>query len=229
MERIFGVIKKINSVVLLLVLVGIVTTVVWVWRSATDWERRGEIPVAAGGARSEKILLQIGEIENIKGANVQMLTLTSRPVERGFVSKGYDDEIRNVIFLSGKEMTVRWMFPTHRNLVLRTVQLKLGDDAKTADKAPAKALYIEYITQDTNKDGRLSMADAGHIALLKPDGTGFVEVLGKVTRILSYDMTDDEQLSIVYQADKSIRHARFSIETFKKVHEQAVLDLPEQL
>lgn len=230
MDRIFGVIKEINSVALLLLLLGLVSLVVVFWPSDSDWERRGAIPAATGdAANKERVLLQVGNVENIKGAKVQMMALTARPEGTSFSSGKYAGETRNVLFLSGKEKEVRWLFPTHRNVVIRTVQLNQGGESTETDKLPTKALYIEFIPHDTDKNGHLGYSDDAHIALAKPDGSGFVEVLGKVSRVLSYDVTEDEQLSIVYQVGKSIRHARYSLESFKKEHEQLVLEIPSQL
>ena len=228
MERLFVIIKRINSVLLLLVLLGAGISIVWMSWSSSQWQHRGAIEVPAGESTSiTPVLLRFESIENIAGANTQMMLLSAQNKSGKFSSGGYGSETRNVLFLTGNEKTARWLFPKQSNLILVTAQLR--EESKDSKDSPAQALYFEYVTEDTNGDGKLSAQDHSNVALSKPDGLGFVEVLHGVSRVLSYEMLGNQQLSVVYQTGKVVRHAKFSTLSLVKEIDQDIVNVPDVL
>jgi len=145
-----------------------------------------------------------------------------------FSSDGYNSEARNVLFLSGSQKTAHWLFPTHKNLILLTAQLQEGINGYDY-KHPTKALFFEYVTEDTNGDGKLSHQDHIIVAITKPDGSGMTDVLQGVDKVLSYNMLDEKTLSIVYETGKFMRHARVSTVSLAKESDQEIIKLPETL
>ncbi len=229
MERIFIIIGRINSVLLLLILLGAGISIALMSWSSSQWQRRGAIEVPAGESASEaQVLLRFERIENITGANTQMMLLSAQAKSEKFSSgSGYGSETRNVLFLIGNEKTARWLFPKQNNLILVTAQLR--EKSKNPKDNPTKALYFEYVQGDTNGDGKLSAQDHSSVALSKPDGLGFVEVLHGVSRVLSYEMIDSQYLSVVYQTGKTVRHARLSVLSLAKETDQEVVNVPDEL
>ena len=75
---------------------------------------------------------------------------------------------------------------------------------------PAKALYFEYVTDDTNGDGKLTSADKSSVSLARPDGSGVTEVLHGVDRVLSYDLNADNSVSVLYQTASTLHNAKFA-------------------
>ena len=174
MERIFVIIGRINSVLLLVVLFGAGVAIVWAswpsspfrqnndmkWRlfppcgvaspcriphtatglrlawqknpsvsfdtvlaertTSSQWQRRGAIEVAGGDTLTQTpVFLHLEAIQNITGANAQMMLLSAREKSGKFSSgSGYSSETRNVLFLTGTEKSARWLFPKQNNVVL---------------------------------------------------------------------------------------------------------------
>ena len=229
MERLFIIIGRINSILLLLVLLGASLSIAWVTFSDKQWQRRGAIEVPAGkSASKEQVLLSFERIEIITGASTQMMQLSAKSESAKFSSGGgYRSETRNVLFLTGHEKIARWLFPKQNNLIFVAAQLR--EESKNSRENPTQALYFEYVKNDSNGDGKLSIQDLSSIALTKPDGTGFVEVLNGVSRVLSYEMLGSQYLVVVYQTGKVVRYAKFSVLTFTKESDQEIVSVPDEL
>ncbi len=231
MERIFVIIGRINSVLLLVALLGASALIFigWMSWSGSPWQRRGAIEVpAAQDEKASPVFLQFGRVKNIPGANTQMMELTTEDKSGKFSSGGYANEIRNVLFLTGNEKKARWLFPTHSNLILAAAQLREDSGDSRIRERPISALYFEYVTSDTNGDKKLSPQDLSKVALAKPDGTDFVEVLDGVARVLSYEMLDSHRLTVIYQKGKSVHHARFSVITMTKELDHEIVSVPDR-
>nr|WP_315495434.1 hypothetical protein [uncultured Rhodoferax sp.] len=228
MDRLFIIIGRINNVLLLLVLIGAAGSVVWMTAESNQWKRRGAVEVAdAESGANKSVLLNFEKIENITGSNTQLMRLTAQEKSAKFSSGGYGGETRNVVFLTGTEKAARWLFKEHKNLVLVTAQL--SSESRSSKEEPTRALYFEYVSNDTNQDGALSSADHSNIGLTRPDGTAFVEVLNGLSRVLSYEMLDEQNLSVIYQKGKAVRHAKFSVANLKLVTDQEIVNVPSTL
>lgn len=230
MERLFTLIKRINSALLLLGLLGLGAFIAWNIWSSNHWQSSRSVPIPATQAGEAKpVLLEFGQIRNICGTDTQMLELSTRGDSGKFSSGGYGSETRNVLFLSGKDKTPRWLFPVQSNLILTAEQLRHETESCGSKQAPASALFFEYISNDSNGDGKLSREDRSRIALAKPDGTGLTEVLDGVSRVLSREMLDSQHLTLIYQKDRTIHHARFSLPTLSKELDQEIVTVPEEI
>lgn len=220
MDRLFTIITRTNSVLLLLVLIGAGVSLVSMSWPRDGSKRRGAIEVSEQGERSP-VILQLERIEKIRGAGTQMLLLSER-TRPGKLSSGseYAPKTRNALFLSGPEKKARWLFPKQSNVILTTAQLQDADEPKTK---PTRALYFEYVAADTDGDGKLTDQDHSTVALAKPDGTGIVEVLSSVSRVISYDLPSEKQLSVVYQIGPVVRHALITIPSFAKESDQEIV------
>lgn len=225
MERLFVIIGKINSLLLLVVLIGVGISVAWLTMANNRWERRGAVEVPEAESSSNKsVLLSFDRFEHISGTNAQMIQLTTSTKSTKFSSGGGGSETRNVVFLTGHKKTARWLFKDNKNLILTVSQLHKDSDES---KAPAtEGLYFEYVTEDTNGDGVLSSEDHSNVALTKPDGTGFSEILHDVSRVFSREVPEQQYLSLVYQKGTTVRHARFSLSSFKLEVDQEIVSLP---
>ena len=228
MERLFVIIGRINSILFLVILLGIGVSIALMMSENNRWQRRGAVEVTDGKSGSKKpMLVSFEKIENITGANVQMLQLTTKEKSEKFSSGGYGTETRNILFLAGTENAARWLFKDHKNLILVAAQLR--EESIYSKKEPTQALYFEYVAEDTDSDGKLSSTDRSNIGLSKPDGTGFLEVLHDVSRVFSYEMLDHQYLSVVYQKGTAVRHAKFSVASMKLEADQEIINVPDRL
>lgn len=228
MERLFIIIGRINNVLLLLVLIGAAGSIVWMTAESNKWTRRSavEVPEAESGA-NKSILLNFENVENIDGANAQWMRLTAQDNSTAFSSGGHGEETRNVVFLTGSEKAARWLFKEHKNLIVVTAQL--SSESYDSKDSHTRALYFEYVSTDTNRDGALSSDDHSNVGLTRPDGTAFVEILTDLDRVLSYGMLDEQNLSVVYQRDRTVRHAKFSVANLQLVTDQEIVIVPSTL
>ncbi|MDB5802120.1 MAG: hypothetical protein JWL63_3059 [Rhodocyclales bacterium] len=228
MERLFVIVGRINNVLLLLVLLSAAGSIVWMTAESHQFQHRGAVEVSDVEAGHKKsVLLNFEKVENIAGANAQLMRLTAQEKSAKFSSGGYGGETRNVLFLTGSEKSARWLFKEHKNLVLVTAQL--SEESLSTKENVTRALYFEYVSEDTNHDDILSAADHSNVGLTKPDGTAFMEVLHDVSRILSYEMLDQQHLSVVYQKGPTVRHAKFSVVTLKLETDQEIVNVPSTL
>ncbi|WP_395400562.1 hypothetical protein ACHMW6_24090 [Pseudoduganella sp. UC29_106] len=231
MDRLFTVIGRINSVLLLVVLLGAGISVGWMMVASNRWERRGavEVPEAASSSK-QSVMLTFSQLESITGANAQMLRLTTHEKSQGFSSGSSGSEIRNVLFLTGTAKTARWLFKDHKNIILNVSQLhREPTDRNERVEQPTKALYFEYVTDDTNGDGKLSSEDHSNVALTTQDGTGFTEVLHNADRIFSFEVLDQMHLSVVYQKGATVRHAKYLLTSLKLEVDQEIITVPKKI
>jgi hypothetical protein len=228
MERLFIIIKRINSVLFLLVLLGAAGLIAFLTLKSSRWQPRGAVEVAASESGTNKpILLNFERVESITGTDTQMMRLSAQRKSGKFSSGGYGSETRNVLFLNGSEKVARWLFKDHKNLILASNQLH--EKSAESKEISTKALYFEYVSEDTNKDGNLSAEDHSNVGLTKPDGTGFLVVLHDVNRVLSFQILDQQHLSIVYQKETVVKHAKFSVATMTLISDQEIVNVPSTL
>jgi hypothetical protein len=227
MDKFFNIIGKISSVLFFIVLLGIVGVISWSFFAAKQSLVRGQVGVVRmEEGKEKKILLELKQMENIKGADTQMMRLTSKGDSLKSYS-GYGSEALNVLFLKGAEKQAYWLFKDHKNHILAISQLRPGSDE--SKDASTSALYFEYIAKDSNADGKLTNQDYSIVGIAKPDGTEFVDILHDISQVYSYQMRDQDNLSIVYQKEASIRHAKFKISTMKLESDQEVMKMPSDI
>jgi hypothetical protein len=185
---------------------------------------------AANPKGRSTILLEIGRVERIVGTETEMIPLEAREKGSGFSSgPNYRAETRNLSFVSAQAPKARWLFDKQSNLILVFSQLRPRPDVVGNDKSRTEAIYVEYVDQDTNGDGRLSADDHSNVALTKADGTVMVKVLAGVNRVLSYDVDGERKFSIIYQLGKEIRQARVSLSSFGQESDIELMTIPDQL
>jgi hypothetical protein len=229
MERFFLIISRLNKLLLLLILVGGGAIILWMILPFAHVRQRDEVPVVQTNAQSKApISLHLERIENINGTSGQMMLLSTRADGSKFSSgSGYGGETRNVLILSGASKAARWLFGSHRNLVLSASQLR--EENSESKNSHSKALYLEYISTDSDGDGKLTPKDLSTVALAKLDGTGFVDVLRNVGQVISHEVVGNKQLSVVYQVQQSLRHATFSLDTLVMEHDEEIVKVPESI
>jgi hypothetical protein len=119
-----------------------------------------------------------------------------------------------VLFLPENGARATWLFKDHTNVLLDFDGLRRGEQ-------PTRAFYYE-IDNETD-DGSLT------VALSRADGSGLTEVLTGVTRVVSHERTDDRVLAVIYETGDKLWSARFDLETFAKLSEQPLVDVPQQM
>jgi len=224
MERFFRIIRRVNSVLFLVVLLGVGGCAIWYGFALYHWYHPHDRAIAAEEEdEPDPVSLTLGDAETVTGTDIQMLRLTTDDQ----YGRRQDQQTRNILFLSAGDHHGTWLFPTHDNLVLETDQIRpwRSDDFN----APTKALYVQFIPGDPEHAMGPSEYDPVTVALAKSDGSGLVEVLRDVDEVLSYEQFDAGSLSITYRNMEELRLARISLDTFAKLSDDLVITVPDQL
>lgn len=225
METFFTRVAKTKRVLFLATLVTGAVVLLWQLTSMVIRHTRSGADLTATNAQTEaKNHLQFGGLEDITGADTQMVTLhLQQSAGSSFSGKGYGGQTRNVLFLTGADKAVRWLFKDAGQLVLVASQLS---DTETPDPKKAVALYFEVVANDTDKDSKLTTDDLLTIVLTRPNGAGMTEVLHGVSRVLSYKMLGSRFLSIVYQEQNALKHAKIDVNHLTITSNQTLVEAP---
>lgn len=213
MDRVFRWIRRVNSVLFLLVLIGGSFGAVQLYVSYLNMmesytARNTPEEVVKPERDPDLVRLTLGEAERVRGTDITTIVLYS---EEGKRRSRTHEQMRNVLFTSASG--ARWLLETHDNVLLEFDELRRGEQS-------TRAFYYEIEATDD---------DSLAIALSKPDGSKLTEILTGVARVLSHEQTDDHAISIIYQIDDKLWHARFDLETFSKLSEQSLVDIPQQM
>lgn len=230
MEKFFVVISRINQVLLLLVLLAGAGFIAWGIWDESGVKHRGAVKVAATpSAGKAPLLMKFDGVEGVAGTDVIMIRLRSEEgATRSYSSGGGVSNVRNLLFVSHSDKAGHWLFKDHTHLI-RSVEQLSYDPQNSAREAPARALYLEYVAADSNHDGELTPDDDTTVAVSRPDGTGLTEVLHGARNVLSYQMTDPQHLSVLYQVGEQVKHLSYSLATMKVESDQALAEVPNRL
>jgi hypothetical protein len=233
MDRFFFILQRVNSVVFLLVALGMGGATAWSTYVVHQWSLYYESYTDGTDASSETYeadpssspaFLKLGDLESVTDTDHRMLLLTTernRAADRG-------EEIRNILFITDGDRRSAWLFPNQNNLILTSDQIRpwRSDDSG----APTEALYFEFVAGDPEDEFGPTEHDLVTVALAKSDGTGMVEVLQKVDEVLSYRQVDANRLSIIYRDIETLHQAHVSLNGFAVLSDEVVLDkIPAQL
>lgn len=228
MERIFTLISRFNSLMSLIIVFGLGCVLILVFWNSSIWKDRSAVEVHGTHQDAKaNVVMRFGHVESIMGADTKMITLMARDSSASKLysgTGGYAGENRNMLFLVGKDSKAHWLFPNQQNVILVSEQLALVNNENK--KSATKALYFEYVDTDSNSDGHLASDDLSNVGLAKPDGSDFKAVLKGLNRILSFQVTDDGFVSIIYQSTVKVRQAKFSLINFDKQSDQELAEIP---
>lgn len=228
MNTFFTYIRRINSLLLFGGLVAVTLLLIWGIGSGLERNNRDVVTTVNQAGSAEKLHFHLDEIRDVPGTNTQMLKLTASKTKSGLAYSGYERDTRNILFLSGDDKAARWLFPDQNHVIHTAAQLQAQDeDKKTADADKVTAaLYYLYSDKDTNSDGEITKDDKASLGLSKADGEGFTAVLAGIDWMYSVSLTGNHSISILYRIGKSLRHARYSVETLTREFDREVTAIP---
>jgi len=231
-NRFFRVINRVNSILLFIIFMTVVVGIVFIYGSEFSLRNKRTIEVQTTSEKGEpeKVSLQLGRIEQVEGAPVQFVKLESQDKRRGSYVKGSPHTTRNVLFLSNELKEARWLFPSNGFVIAAFHQIRVleGQEGLPA-KGPCKAIYYEVVKQDSNGDQRLSADDKAVAALSKVDGSGYAELTTDAQRIIGYKAVNQgTELAVMLEKDGKIIYQTYSLDTFAKISETCVADIPSK-
>jgi hypothetical protein len=223
MDRFFLSISRINSVILLLLLIGAGLVL-----GVNLWSTMAAPSLLVKQSTADKDMrLRLEEAEKISGTETYYAVLVSDADAKLISSGSYGRVSRNILFIQNGAGSATWLFPANAQILRGIKPLPAIVDAETPP-AP-KALYMEVVSADTNGDGGMGWNDAIDVAFTKPDGTQFTKMLSGVSKVLTFDMATDNEMTIIYQIDTELWRGRISLDDFKLLSSQRVAEVPESL
>ncbi len=229
-SKIFRFITRANSVLIFLLITGGMVLMLgsfvmssFVRHQDADAVKVAEVP---GDETSPKLELELSGINEVEGSDVQYILLKSK-WHGGKFSSGYGGgEIRNVLFLVGKEPEPRWIFPNHANNIRSVSSLVFHDNGDVGGSGKTLAIFYEYIDKDSNGDGELDADDLLSIALSKPDGSGFTVLDTGITSQLDEKLLDEGRVvAVLSQKGGKVYFNKYKVDDFTSVGSKVLLSL----
>ena len=155
---------------------------------------------------------RLGQFSKIKNENILMIPLYSdQSYDRAYFSKS-SNSTRNYLFVNTSTSEQKWLFSHTDYLIERTDKLRLGDYDSQEDIA---AILYQLVKLDSNNDNRLSPNDLTTIAITKPDGSEYKELIKEVELIVDYSLLNEKELFMVYQKDGAFYSVTLNLENYK--------------
>ncbi len=204
---------------------------VWIQSSLAGkrWRARNTVEVAQQGpdGRAKKERLRFEQLTAIRGTDVKLLEVEAEADNggKGLSSGSYgpDYRTRNLIFLEPGNGNARWLFDANEQSIRKTEMLSVDTDDRPG---PVLAIYIEV------ERGLNAGSDAEHEvtpALVRTDGSGYVELGKPVSRILDQSVSaDGKTLGLLLEDQGKLLYREYSMESFSQTSEKLITRLDRQ-
>lgn len=211
MERFFLYVKRFNTVVIAVGLLGILGLVAWGGAQAGREILRSEkktIDVPRTGAETtevkETFILRPTDFASNDGTPVFRLMLKG---EGRSYEEGRSSDVRNLLFFRDGKENSKWLFPNQSQVLNRFESLKgdAGEEILYLETAPAKG--------DVKSDSKQGLRS---VYLVRMSGEGLEKALSEVEMTLRHRVVKD-QLEIIYQNSDAVRLAKYSLKNFQKL------------
>lgn len=227
----------------------------WGWwesrqRGQRDIDEMVTVEEKTADGRVRQVSLQFGDVRELSGTGRHVLAVEAKDNDgddRIGLSSGSSytpNETRNLVFLDGDYANARWLFPDNDALIVEQDWLVQCPDAGAAEpthagaaytssdrpcadkaKGLVRAIFLSVRRKDNNGNGRIDERDAQILALVRPDGTGYVELAGTPTqRVLEHELRG-ESIGLLVQSGSRLAYRRYAIGDFKLASETPVADL----
>lgn len=232
MQKFFEFIKRLNSLLLFGVFASVLALMIMAFWSPYQDGTEDVIGISATGLSGERVRFHLDEIANIQGADTQMIFLVSTTTSPGLAYSDRRSEKRNALFIAADDKTARWLFPSQSNVIHQYWPLAQSPgwpaENVLAEERQVLALAFAYSARDSTGDGEITEDDRIDRALTRPDGNSLVTVLSDVDRVFRIGLINRELVSVLYQASGSVRNARYAVDSFRKVVDEEIVNIPKQ-
>ncbi|MDC5851696.1 hypothetical protein OPW32_21125 [Vibrio europaeus] len=198
-NKLFRLIWRFNGIIILVagvLAIGILLLVTKeLYQDATRERSVGNMVNVADNPESKQTLT-LGSIVSIKEPNTLMVPLYSdQSFDHSYYSKS-TYATRNYLFIESQPGTQRWLFEHNDYLIERAEILRLNENEANQ---PSVGILYQVIKSDTDENDRISSSDLSTIAITKPDGTHYHEVINDVERLVDHHLISDDELLVIYQ------------------------------
>jgi len=168
----------------------------------------------------------LGNIENIEGSSSVMVALQRKNNNSKGSFKRDDFYVPNnkynYLFINTKDNSKEWLFK-HNNYMINDKLLLSNPKQKNIE-----LILYRVIKKDTNFNNKLDIKDNQSIALSKPNGKGYKEILEGIDKYIGQQLLDDNKLLLLYQKNTIGFSATIDIKTFSIIDESSIPKLVSQ-
>ncbi|BDX07519.1 hypothetical protein [Planctobacterium marinum] len=155
---------------------------------------------------------RLGHVTHLSGHKALMIPLHSdQNFDRGYFSKS-SNSTRNYLFINTETNSNEWLFDHTNYLIESTEQLRMGD---YNSKDPVLAILYSLVKLDSNSDNRLTPGDLTTVAISRPDGSGYKEILTDVAQVLGSTLLSENELFIIYQMNGKSLSSTLKLNSFE--------------
>jgi hypothetical protein len=166
--------------------------------------RERAVKLGSAGHEAPTEALSVGRFETIAGTSFMLAPLTPQQNDAlDSYAKVARAIGRNYLFVNHTDLSSHWLLPGNVSLILSMEEIAEHVDLKGCDARearPIKWLLFRVVTEDTNKDGKLSDEDSVNLAVSDPDGTHYVEVLKRADPGIGFTRVSNERLILDYRS-----------------------------
>ena len=226
-NRFFLTVNRINSVLILLVALGALISMIVLNILSSTYGSRNAVQVH--DEKSNKTVdLRLGDLEAMKGHDIETVKLFSDASARGFSSGYPGSQIRNILFLFGDDLKAKWLYESNNFLINCFCKLRASNKYNGED--PVIAVYVAVVKNDTNGDGDISAEDGLTLALAKPDGSDYTEIDKGIRKVLDSTVSADGQsVTFLLHIDTNIVAKKYSLSTFGLISERTISEISKNL
>ena len=140
---------------------------------------------------------RLGYLTKIEGSPYLMIPLYSdQSYAQSYYSKS-SQSIRNILFIHTETNERKWLYNTNEYLIVNDELL--SEKEYNEKNRQIRAILYTVIKEDTNGDKRLTNDDEIVVALSKPGGEGYKEILSGVQVFVGHRFLNKDTMLIVYQ------------------------------
>ncbi len=166
-----------------------------------------------------KIDWSLGSSEKINGHFVLKIPLFSgQKYSQSNYSKSVKSS-RNYLFINTETDSKHWLF-NHNNYLVESAK-ELGLGGCQSEKVSLAIIY-EVIKSDTNSDMRLTNSDLKTLAISKPDGTSYMELVTELDYVIDYDVVNDNLVYVLYKKNNVVYSASINLSNFAVQNEAEI-------
>ena len=234
MEKFFQIIRKINQLILLvLLLVGLVFAVF----IAKDLFFRDkptaninviekEISEKSPDATPVQKAVELHNFEKVNGNDLFSYGIYENYNQR-YTTDVYapsNSVHRNTIYISTKDRKTRLLLPTYNYVILdrEVISYRLE---KSNNPSSIKLNYYKILKNDLNSDGKQDSDEKITLFFSHFDGTEMREVLTDIDSVLSIDFLEPTKISAIYKKNDQIYSTFFDATNFAKIGNETLINL----
>ena len=197
-----------------------------IFREATrERTTRNIVNVDENQSIDEKWVL--GRQYKIEGAPLILIPLIS---DQSYAMASYSkssNSVRNYLFIDILNNDKQWLFQTNANLI--TDIDFLTENENEAEARKVLAILYRIISKDKNGDNRLTDEDGISIAISRPNGHGYKEIINDVDRFVGHQVINKGSMLLIFQKDGIGYTANLSLTDFSVSDEAELPKISETL